>query len=210
MFRRSEAWWRKRLSIPDLLCVVWNDSAYALYLLKMDSSTGSFFGEVEVIEALSESVEGHQHLWNYLLSLDLVRTVSASWLPVNHPLVLMLEDVRKLNARIRDGLWLRIIDMQGAMSSRTFGEGSVVIQVFDNHLSHNEGTWKIDAAGVCQVQKSPDLVVDIADLASVYLGGFTFSDLLRSGRIQEAVPGGVRKADRVFSAEHKPWCLEAF
>jgi hypothetical protein len=57
---------------------------------------------------------------------------------------------------------------------------------------------------------SPDLRLSVDALGSTYLGGFTFSDLLRAGRVEELTPGAVARADALFRADRKPWCPEIF
>jgi phosphoribosylformylglycinamidine (FGAM) synthase-like amidotransferase family enzyme len=47
-------------------------------------------------------------------------------------------------------------------------------------------------------------------LGSVYLGGFSFADLLRAGRVEEVTPGAVERADALFRTDRKPWCPEIF
>lgn len=211
MFFRSEDWWRLRcLANQELFHVAWRDSAYAIYLVKMNSSFGGFCGQIEVVESLSDSAEGYREIWSYLLSIDLIKTVNASCLPVDHPLILMFEDSRRMNIQVRDGLWVRIVDVEAALKARSFGKGSIVIRVGDALLPHNEGIWRVEADGVSRVTTSPDLVIDIADFGSVYLAGFTFSDLARAGRVHEQVPGSVRTADQIFLWDRKPWCPEIF
>ncbi|WP_116809965.1 GNAT family N-acetyltransferase [Steroidobacter cummioxidans] len=209
MFSRGEDWWSTRLANPDLFFAVW-DSAYALYTVNPDASSDSYACEVEVVEALASSVEGYANILRYLLGMDLVKAVKASYLPVDHPLILMLKDIRRANCRIRDGVWVRIIDVEAALRARALRGGCVVIRVNDRLLPHNDDTWRVGVGGVSRAATSPDLVIDIADLGSVYLGGFTFSDLMKSGRVHEQIRGAVHRADEVFAWDRKPWCPEPF
>jgi hypothetical protein len=50
----------------------------------------------------------------------------------------------------------------------------------------------------------------VSALGSTYLGGFTFDQLLRAGRIEELKPGAVARADELFRTERQPWCPEIF
>jgi hypothetical protein len=50
----------------------------------------------------------------------------------------------------------------------------------------------------------------VSELGSVYLGGFTFDQLLRAGRIEEAKPGGAARADEIFRTARQPSCPELF
>ena len=57
---------------------------------------------------------------------------------------------------------------------------------------------------------SPDLALDIRDLASVYLGAFRFGDLARAGRVTECRPGALADADALFATSAAPWNSTAF
>ncbi len=50
----------------------------------------------------------------------------------------------------------------------------------------------------------------MADLGAAYLGGVRPSELARAGRIDELVPGALRRADALFAAERAPWCSTMF
>ena len=56
----------------------------------------------------------------------------------------------------------------------------------------------------------PDLTLDTADLAAVYLGAFTFADLARAGRVEECRPGAVAEADGLFATAVAPWSSTMF
>ncbi len=56
----------------------------------------------------------------------------------------------------------------------------------------------------------PDLTLDTADLATTYLGTFTFADLARAGRVGECRPGAVADADRLFATATAPWSSTMF
>jgi predicted acetyltransferase len=51
---------------------------------------------------------------------------------------------------------------------------------------------------------------DVSALGSVYLGGFTFAQLERAGRVAELREGAVKRADDLFRADRAPWCPEIF
>jgi predicted acetyltransferase len=52
--------------------------------------------------------------------------------------------------------------------------------------------------------------LDVSALGSVYLGGFTFAQLERAGRVAELREGAVKRADDLFRADRAPWCPEIF
>jgi hypothetical protein len=47
-------------------------------------------------------------------------------------------------------------------------------------------------------------------LGSVYLGGFSFTDLARAGRVEVLTEGAPARADTLFRTDRKPWCPEIF
>jgi predicted acetyltransferase len=55
-----------------------------------------------------------------------------------------------------------------------------------------------------------DLACDAAALGSVYLGGFTFAQLVRGGRVGELKRGAAARADVMFRTDVQPWCPEVF
>jgi hypothetical protein len=54
-----------------------------------------------------------------------------------------------------------------------------------------------------------DLRLDVSGLGSVYLGGFTFGDLVRGSRAEELTEGAAVRADRLFGTGVEPWCAES-
>jgi hypothetical protein len=40
--------------------------------------------------------------------------------------------------------------------------------------------------------------LDVQSLATAYLGGFSFPDLARAGRVEEVARGGLARADALF------------
>ena len=69
---------------------------------------------------------------------------------------------------------------------------------------------RIGRGTVDALDGDPDLTLDTADLASVYLGTFSFADLARAGRVGECRPGAVAEADRLFATAEAPWCSTMF
>jgi predicted acetyltransferase len=214
-FSRSESWWRlRRLRRPfwtqrDLFRAVWNDDAYALYTVELAFDSGPS-ATVEVAECVATSLESTREIWRYLFSIDLVERVKAARLPLDHELLLLLEELRRLDLRAGDNLWLRLVDVGAALEARARGDASVVLEVADAFLPGNAGRWRVGGDGVGRTADAADLALDVADLGSAYLGGFSFSELARAGRVRVLVPGAIERADDVFRWPQKPWCPEIF
>jgi predicted acetyltransferase len=224
MFARSLTWWQVRtLDDPewrrgpngDLLCAVLEHdgrpTAYAIYRMNSTFERGLQAGSVAVIEAVGDSPEATRAIWRYLLDIDLMARVKAGLLPLDHPLLLLLAEPRRLGFSLRDGVWVRLLDIKTALSARSYQpEGSVVIEVNDEFCPWNAGCWRVSSAGVERTGDAPGLHCDASGLGSVYLGGFTWTQLARALRAQELIPGAVARADTLFQVTSAPWCPEIF
>jgi len=219
MFARPREWWEARALHDsesrrdgggEMMRVVLEREgeglAYAIYRLKMGFEAGSSTGEVHVIEAMGVSPEATAGIWRYLLDVDWMDRLQAELLPVDHPLFLLLEQPRRMRFRLADSLWLRLVDVGAALAARSL-EGDVVLEVTDSFCPWNEARYSLDGA---KTMEDADLRLDVSDLASVYLGGFTFAQLLRAGRIEELTDGALGRADAAFRTDRAPWCPEIF
>ena len=178
---------------------------YATYRINGDWSVRGSANTVLVVDFQAVDAEAEQYLWQWLVSMDLATTLKTMRGPVPHPLQLMLLDPRRLGLTVGDGMWLRIVDMAGALSARTYaGEGSLVLEVADDVLPANAGRWQLTVTGdgaavVTPTTAEPDLVLDIAALACTYLGAWRFIDLAAAGRVRECHPGTLHTADVLFT-----------
>jgi hypothetical protein len=50
----------------------------------------------------------------------------------------------------------------------------------------------------------------VQSLGSAFLGGISFAELARAGRVEELREGAVARADRLFGWDRHPWCPEIF
>ncbi|HEY3183306.1 MAG TPA: GNAT family N-acetyltransferase [Gaiellaceae bacterium] len=71
-------------------------------------------------------------------------------------------------------------------------------------------TRRLENGRAVRTDDEPDLSLDVGDLGSVYLGGFTWRDLRAALRVEEHAAGAVERAGRVFGSWPKPWCPEIF
>jgi predicted acetyltransferase len=85
-----------------------------------------------------------------------------------------------------------------------------VLEVRDEFCPWNAGRWRV-AGGVAErTDASAELELDIADLASVYLGAFDFERLAAAQRVREHSPGAVDRASALFRTPRVPYCPEDF
>jgi predicted acetyltransferase len=224
MFVRTPEWWRsRRLTDPEwsrhgagemvraLLELEGRPAAYALYRLHFAADRGIPSGYTSVIEALGDSAEATREIWRYLLDIDWMERVRAGLLPLDHELLLLLREPRRLTFNHRDGLWVRVVDVEAALNARSYKPGEqVVFELTDELCPWNEGTWEVGSGGVARTDGAAEVRLDASALGSAYLGGFTFGQLARAGRLEELVEGALDRADTLFRADRYPWCPEIF
>jgi predicted acetyltransferase len=85
-----------------------------------------------------------------------------------------------------------------------------VFDVIDDFCPWNTGRWRLADGVAKRSQASPQLRCDVTALGSAFLGGFSFSELVRAGRIEELRRGAAARADAMFASERAPWCPEIF
>jgi len=224
MFARTAAWWQDRLLIDQpwrrgsggaLRCAIWEvdgrATAYAFYRVNQTLERGNSTGNIFVVEAMGDSPQTTHAIWRFLFDIDWLARVKAGILPLDHPLLLSLAAPRRLNFLLRDGLWVRLIDVGAALSARGYAtDDSIVIDVADEFCPWNAGRWRIGRGGVEKTAAEADLACDVSSLGCVYLGGFTFAQLARSMRVRELSAGAVARADAMFHSDRAPWCPEIF
>jgi predicted acetyltransferase len=94
----------------------------------------------------------------------------------------------------------------------------LTFELTDTFCDWNQGTWTMTVAeGKADVTQAdgqhsgdPDLSLDAGDLGAVYLGGTSFNQLSRAGRVVELKPGAVATADALFHSNRAPWNPEIF
>ena len=225
MFRRARSWWETRRLADDparrrpgtgplnraLLEVDGRPAAYALYRMASAFEYGSSSGSVNVTEALATDDAALAEMWRYLLDIDWMAWIKADLLPVDHPLFLLLAEPRRMRFRVNDGVWVRLVDVGTALSARAYADDApLVLDVRDAFLPDNVGRWRLAGGGAERTDEDADLALDVGDLGSVYLGGFTWAALRAALRVEELREGAVERADRVFGTWPKPWCPEIF
>lgn len=80
----------------------------------------------------------------------------------------------------------------------------------DEHQPGNAGRWSVDVgAGGCEVVRTgdpADVVLDVAELASLWLGGYSPLTLLAAGRLEVATRRHAQRLHRMFATDRAPWC----
>ena len=221
---RSSDWWelRKLDDRPErrrgagelnraLLEIDGRAAGYATYRIKFQYEDAANTSQVHVIEAVGDSPVAVRELWRYLLSIDWVEEIHCDCLPADHPLFLLVARPNSLHWKVFDGLWVRLVDVGAALAGRSLADGRVTLDVSADPLApDNVGTWTVENGAAKRSRRRADVRLDVQALGSAYLGGFTFAELARAGRVEEVARGGIARADALFHVDAKPWCPEIF
>ena len=166
-------------------------------------------GDLHAVDA-----EAYGALWSYCLGVDLVSTVKSYSRRVGEPVLELLADPRRVQRRIRDGLWVRLIDLPAALASRHYRvEGDLVLEVEDDLCPWNQGRYRLsggpDGAVCAGTNTGPDLKIAASDLASAYLGNERLASQCWAGRVQGS-DAAVERARLMFSWGQEAWCTVDF
>jgi predicted acetyltransferase len=227
MWKRSQPFWQHHFADLER----WRDGASALffavyespegpdgytaYRVKHDWSGGVAKSTLKVRELMAATPEATAALWRSCFDHDLIGRVESWPRPLDEPLLHMLANPRALELRVGDGLWLRLVDVPGALAARRYStSGRVVLEVHDSFCPWNEGRYELEGGpdgALCRPVKSEaDLAVDVADLGATFLGGVTFRQLHRAGRVSEVTAGAMARADAMFAWDPLPFCSAVF
>ena len=188
--------------------------AYAIYRIKADWDGRGPRHTLMVLEVLGLDAASEQAMWQWIMRIDLIATVKTYRGPVPHPLQLQLTEPRRLGVTVNDGMWLRILDVEKALEARSYlGAGSLTFDLTDDFCPWNAGSWRLSVPGggaaatvvPAEAGAAADLALDVSALSTIYLGGFSFAELSRAGRVTELRAGGVAAADALFATAIKPW-----
>ncbi|EDY44883.1 GNAT family N-acetyltransferase [Streptomyces sp. SPB074] len=219
---RSPAWWRT-LTGTGARAPGWKEPVYVLHRDADGTPAGLLCYEVDdtsrtakVHDLLATSPAARRALWTYLCTIDHVTHVEIYHRPPDDVLPLLLPDPRAARVtRLADFLWVRVLDVAAAFGARTYeAPGSLVFGVADASGPAG-GTYRLtaDADGTGQVERTeeePELVLDVGDLARLWLGDGSPLALAEAGLLDERTEGAAARAERVLRTARRPWCPDGF
>ncbi|MFH8367242.1 GNAT family N-acetyltransferase [Streptomyces sp. NPDC018031] len=228
---RDAFWWRhlilpekseenEDLSPPRVVTV--GDGAgapaagYAVYRTHGgDDGTGAP-GTVHVEELEAATPHVAATLWRYLASIDLTDKVRAWGRPVDDPLLDFAADRDQVRVvQEFPALWLRLVDVPAALRARAWAtDTDLVLDVRDEGVPGNAGRFRLttraSGATVTRTADTPDLALDVRELAGCYLGGTSLERLVRAGLATEHTPGAARALDEALRTAHAPHTVDDF
>jgi predicted acetyltransferase len=226
--QRVDAWWPDQFFWPDpddkgtaFYCVYESPDGvldgYAAYRFEARWGNGPE-GTLHVSDLVSVTPAARTVLWRYLLDVDLVAKITAWVVPIDEPLRWLLRESRRMAVtRLGESLWVRVLDAPAALSARTYAApGRVVFEVVDELRPDGAAAGGFvleggpDGAEARRTTDEPDLVLAVADLGGILLGGVRPSALARAGLVDERTPGALAIADAMFAVEPLPFSMTDF
>lgn len=188
---------------------------FAIYRTKNDWDHRVPDGKLKVWLLMAVDRDTYADLVAFLASVDLVETLSFRHRPVDDPLPLLVADEGQVRDRSSMPLWLRLLDLPSAITTRTYDvTDDLVLEVVDRTLPDNQGTWHLSVSpdgSTCQrIDRAADLRLDVSVLGSLFLGGYRATTLHAAGRIDELTEHAVLRLGRVMRTDVAPWCAVDF
>jgi predicted acetyltransferase len=189
--------------------------AYVAYRVKHGWTDSLPDLELTVKQLIATTPDAYADIWRFVFDVDLVRRVKAWNRPVDEPLIHLMEEPNRLRFRMSNALWIRLVDVPAALEARGYaGDGRIVVDVEDRFCPWNEGRYALEVSeGVASCRRTgeeADIACSATDLGATYLGGTTFRQLHRAGRIEELRVTGLVRADGLFASDEAPWSAVGF
>lgn len=226
---RDEYWWAARTGLLWLYGDEWTEPFFVVYRSAdgvvegmasyradeewSDAKQPLNTAKVNWLSAVTPAAE--RALWHYLCSIDWIARVKTDWRSPDDLLPLYLPDPRAASITTQaDWLWVRILDVVRALEARTYDvSGALVLEVVDG-AGLAGGRFLLDAtpdgASCTPTTRSADLTLDVADLATLWLGDRSAGRLAALGRLREEREGAARGADALLRTSGRPWCPDMF
>lgn len=189
-------------------------AAFALFQRSLDWDANGPDGSGTVRSWSAATPAAAHRLWTVLTSFDLLTELHVDSVALDDHIMLLANDPRVLKARHIDKVWVRILDVPGALAARTYAADlDVRIAIDDPLVSTNSYTWAITArdgvASIAATDDAADLHLDIRTLSAIYLGGVTLAHLARTGLIDGA-PEALAAVSRAFRGDVMPSATFSF
>jgi predicted acetyltransferase len=181
---------------------------YLSYRVRHIWNNGDPQHECFIVDYAPVTCAAHAALWQTLLSMDLIGTIESYRVPLDDPLPLLLRDPRGMDTRhLGDNLWLRPTDVTALLGRRVLGvDVECVLEVRDPLLG--DGRYLLvggPGGSTChRTARSPDVVLAVADLGAVCLGGLRLARLARAGRTTWQDDALLRRLDLALLADREP------
>jgi predicted acetyltransferase len=226
-FARREPWWthrnlrdapdrrngRSALRIAVSSAPDGHHTGYVMFRVEGQFDGAHSDDIVHVVELLGSTPASWSALWSLVLGLDLATHVKGRLRPPDDPLFEFLTGIRRVERTLIDALWVRVLDVERALTSRTYGQTGALTIAIDDSMGIANGTYRLEWDGhrvdCGGTSGRPDLEIDVSVLGAALLGSPRFSAAAMAGTIGGS-PQAAAVADRMFGHHRSAYCPEVF
>ncbi|MFI1400036.1 GNAT family N-acetyltransferase [Streptomyces sp. NPDC020681] len=188
---------------------------YALFNNKPDWDGAGPKGIINLQHLDALDPAAYASLWRFLFGIDLTSTLKVMNRPIDDPWQHLVSDFRRCNVRVKDSLYVRLVELGAALEARTYRTPlDVVLDVEDEFCPWNTGRWRLtgDAKGASckRTDDEADLALSVRELGSAYLGGISLTTLAEAGRVRELRQGALAETSLAFGSDIAPWLPHGF
>ena len=224
ILQRSTPAWKRLTRHQPTYCAIYQSAngrpeGAVLYTTKWDGPPGPDAQQtLRIVDFMWLNLDAYQALWKFLLAHDLVNKIDWVHVPEDDPLPLLLLEPRRLNRRVDDGTWLRVVNAQAGLKRRGYSSaGRATLKLVDDELCPwNNGIWRLETDGTTTEVRAENkgalatATLDPAALATLISGSVRATDLANSGRINVQNPKALPQLDALFAPRYRPWCPDHF
>ncbi|MFJ4837411.1 GNAT family N-acetyltransferase [Streptomyces sp. NPDC088746] len=191
-------------------------TGYATFHLRPAWDDAGPRGTVAVRDLAALDPASYAALWRFLFGIDLTTVVECHNRPADDAVLRLVSDVRRCEVRQRDGLYVRLVELDAALEARRYrAPVDVVVEVEDTFCPWNAGRWRLiaDAKGAATCRRTdeePELALSVNQLGAAYLGGVSLTTLAAAGQVRELRAGALAETALAFSSAVQPWCPHGF
>lgn len=145
-----------------------------------------------------------------LVDFDLTASITVHGRGGDDPLVWWAGGPRALGVKTYDSLWLRLIDVDAALTARGYSNAcDIVLDVVDPVCPWNQRRWRLsvdeDGAGTCvSTADGADVRLPVEALGAAFLGSRSLATQAHQGLVTELTPGSLRLLSRAMSSDREP------
>jgi len=145
-----------------------------------------------------------------LVDFDLTASITISGRGADDPLMWWAGGPRALGVKSYDSLWLRLIDVEAALTARGYSSAcDIVLDVVDPACPWNQRAWRltVDQDGVATCQPSADnadVLLPVEALGAAFLGSRSLATQAHQGLVTELTPGSLLPLSRAMSCDREP------
>lgn len=164
--------------------------------------------DARIVDFRAVTDEARSALWQVLCGIDLVETFEVT-LPVGDPLLTLLTDRRVPQVQsVKDGLWVRLMDVPAALSARTYAVNTDLTVAVEDPFLNAGGVFRMVVrdghADVVRTDREPDITVSSSVLGSLYLGAHRARQFAAANRVQATSERALHEFDLTFGTPRQP------